>query len=59
MKYISMKMDPKGRIPAAGIRKEGVQYQAAAGTGRGMLFTRHGGSYLPIKLRPNMVPTVD
>ena len=56
MKYISMKMDPKGRIPAAGIKKEGVQYHAAAGTGLGMLFTRQGGSYLPIQLRPNMVP---
>jgi hypothetical protein len=50
-------MDPNGKIPAAGITKEELQYQTAIGIGLGMLFTRHGGSYLPIQCRPNMVPT--
>ncbi len=57
MKYISIKMEPNGRIPAAGIMNAGLQYHTAIGIGRGILFTRHGGSYLPIQCLPNIVPT--
>ena len=32
-KYISMKMDPKGRMPAAGMMKLGSAYHAASGMG--------------------------
>jgi hypothetical protein len=32
-KYISMKIEPKGRIPAAGMMKLGSAYQAARGIG--------------------------
>mmetsp|Transcript_947 Transcript_947/g.1585 ORF Transcript_947/g.1585 Transcript_947/m.1585 type:complete len:85 (+) Transcript_947:583-837(+) len=57
MKYISMKMDPNGSIPEAGMTKEGLQYQGAAGIGRGIEFTLQGGSYLPIQCLPKIVPT--
>ena len=33
MKYISMKIDPKGRMPATGMRMLGSPYHAAAGIG--------------------------
>lgn len=33
MKYISMKIDPKGRIPEIGMMKNGEAYQGAAGIG--------------------------
>jgi hypothetical protein len=36
MKYISMKIDPKGRIPAIGMMKEGSAYQEATGIGLGV-----------------------
>lgn len=57
MKYISMKIDPKGSTPAAGMTKTGLQYHELSGIGRGMLFTLHGGSYLPFQWRPKIVPT--
>ena len=39
MKYISMKMDPKGNTPAAGMMKLGSAYHGA----RGMGLKRGGG----------------
>ena len=44
MKYISMKIDPKGRRPPAATIAAGVRYHALGGTGEGMRFTRHGWS---------------
>ena len=55
--YISMKMEPKGRIPDAGITNMGSAYQGATGIGRGMLLTRQGMSLLPAQCLPKMVPT--
>jgi len=58
-KYISMKMEPKGRMPAAGMTNVGSAYQGAMGMGLGMLLTRQGGSNLPAVWRPKMVPVTD
>jgi hypothetical protein len=47
MKYISMKMEPKGSTPEASTTNRGLLYQGCCGIGRGMLLTLQGGSYLP------------
>ena len=52
MKYISMKMEPKGSRPPMAAMTGGRRYQARPGTGLGMRFTRHGLSGTPFQLRP-------
>ena len=52
MKYISMKMEPKGNRPPMRAMTRGRRYQARAGTGLGMRFTRQGLSGSPFQLRP-------
>lgn len=47
MKYISMKMDPKGRSPPRTEITSGVRYHFFAGMGRGMDLTRQGLSGAP------------
>lgn len=49
MKYISIKIEPNGKIPDTGIIKLGSAYHGATGIGLGIVLTRHGGSYLPIQ----------
>ena len=52
MKYISMKMEPKGRRPPMSAMTVGCRYHCRAGMGDGMRFTRHGLSGSPFQLRP-------
>ena len=52
MKYISMKMEPKGSRPPMAAMTGGRRYQARPGMGDGMRFTRHGLSGAPFQLRP-------
>ena len=47
MKYISMKMEPKGRMPVAAMITLGLVYQGPRGMGRAMELTRQGKSALP------------
>lgn len=51
MKYISMKMDPKGSSPPAATIMAGLRYHWRLGMGDGMRFTlssvREGGSAAP------------
>lgn len=57
MKYISMKIDPNGRIPPSIIITMGSMNHFFSGIGRGTAFTRHGASGVPAKFRPKIVPT--
>lgn len=52
MKYISMKMEPKGSRPPMSAMTSGCRYHCRAGMGDGMRFTRHGLSGSPFQLRP-------
>ena len=58
MKYISMKMDPKGSRPPMMAMTWGVRYHFFRGMGRAMVFTRQGLSGVPLQLRPTMAPMV-
>jgi len=55
MKYISMKIEPNGRMPAAGMTNHAPAHHAEAGIGLGILLTLHIGSYFPDQ--PAIVPT--
>src|SRR5690625_4374592 len=57
MKYISMKMEPKGRMPPSTTITEGSMNHFFSGMGRGTAFTRHGLLDWPDMLRPSTVPT--
>ena len=60
MKYISMKMEPKGSRPPMSAMTLGRRYHWRSGMGDGILFTRHGLSGSPFQLRPitcAMAPT--
>lgn len=57
IKYISIKIDPKGRIPPSMIITNGSINHFFSGIGRGTAFTRQGASGVPAKLRPKIVPT--
>ena len=59
MKYISMKMEPKGNRPPMRAMTRGRRYQARAGTGLGMRFTRQGLSGNPFQLRPTTCMCTD
>lgn len=52
MKYISMKMEPKGNRPPMSAIMMGRKYHCRSGIGDGILFTRHGLSGNPFQLRP-------
>ena len=52
MKYISMKMEPKGSRPPIRAITLGCRYHFFAGMGEGMRFTRQGLSGWPAQLRP-------
>ena len=56
MKYISMKMEPNGRIPVAAIIATGEKYHFFGGIGRGQPCTRVGAVPTPQKERPRRVP---
>lgn len=56
MKCISMKIDPKGRIPAKRDRIPGFKYQGLNGMGLLMVDTRQGKSPDKVRLRPSSVP---
>lgn len=52
MKYISMKMDPKGSSPPMSAIIQGLRYQWRSGMGEGILLTLHGLSGSPFQFRP-------
>ena len=56
MKYISMKMLPKGSSPPISEITDGVRYHFFSGMGRGMVFTRHGLFGEPLQFLPTTVP---
>src|SRR3989338_2464435 len=56
MKYISMKMDPKGRIPESTTLSHLPTYQGRAGIWRGSLEMRHTWSGTPFQFLPISVP---
>ena len=56
MKYISMKIEPNGRMPVAAMITPGWVYHGPKGIGLAMLLTRQGKSPFPAQWRPNMVP---
>jgi len=55
-KYISIKMDPKGRMPPRMTMTHDSKYHFFSGMARGIGLTRHGKSGLPDQLRPTTVP---
>lgn len=57
IKYISMKIDPNGRIPPSIIITNGSMNHFFSGIGLGTAFTLHGASGVPARLRPKIVPT--
>ena len=53
MKYISMKMEPKGsRPPMRAITQLACRYHCRSGMGEGILFTLQGLSGIPFQFRP-------
>ena len=52
MKYISMKMDPKGNRPPMSAITQGCRYHFFVGIGDGMRFTLHGLSGSPFQFLP-------
>ena len=52
MKYISMKMDPKGSRPPMRAITLGLRYHCRSGMGEGIRFTLQGLSGSPFQLRP-------
>jgi hypothetical protein len=56
MKYVSMKIEPKGRKPAMRQTKSGEAYHGRSGMGRGMGLTRTGAVFTAPKRRPAIVP---
>ena len=52
MKYISMKMDPKGSRPPMRAITVGLRYHCRSGMGEGIRFTLQGLSGSPFQLRP-------
>jgi hypothetical protein len=57
MKYISMKIEPKGRIPPRIEIISGSMNQRFSGIGRGTALTRHGKFGAPEIFFPITVPT--
>ena len=56
MKYISMKMEPKGRMPVIAMITSGLLDHDLFEIGRGNMFTRHGNSALGAQCRAMKVP---
>ena len=52
MKYISMKMDPKGSSPPMRAITQGRRYHCRSGMGEGILLTLQGLSGIPFQFRP-------
>ena len=57
IKYISMKIEPKGRIPPSMMITIGSINHFFSGIGRGTALTLHGASGVPARLRPRIVHT--
>lgn len=55
--YISIKIEPKGKIPPSIIITSGSMNHFFSGIGRGTAFTLHGASGVPARFRPKIVPT--
>jgi len=55
--HISMKIEPKGKIPPSIIITNGSMNHFFSGIGRGTAFTRQGASGVPARFRPRIVPT--
>lgn len=56
MKYISIKMLPKGRRPPTIEITDGLRYHFFSWIGRGIVLTRHGLFGAPLQFLPTTVP---